>query len=299
MSPDQRTGCAQPLVSVIVPVYNHWTLIPRLLACLEAQTLPESQFEVILVDNGSDWIPADLSLPGNACILVCKTPGSYAARNAAIGQARGQFLAFTDADCHPCPVWLEAGIERLMCFPAGNTLIAGAVRMIAANPTRPTSSELYDIALGIPQKLYVERGFGVTANLFVPKRLIELAGPFDAGRFSGGDAEFCRRATRLGARLVYHETALVEHPARQHWSELASKARRIKGGQVCAGSLLKRLEWMVRTGIPPLHAWKRVIRSSGLSREQKLTVCLLQFRLWLVGLGEMIQLVLRLKKPQR
>lgn len=294
-----RTAWSQPLISVIVPVYNHWSLIPRLLACLEAQTLPNNLFEIILVDNGSDFIPADLSLPANACILVCNTPGSYAARNEAIGQAQGQYLAFTDADCRPCPGWLAAGIERLELCPSGNILVAGAVRMVAMDRRQPTLVELYDITLGIPQALYVERGFGVTANLFVPKRLIELAGPFDGSRFSGGDAEFCRRATKLGAQLVYLEPAMVEHPARQHWFELVSKARRIKGGQICSGTLLKRIEWGVRTIIPPLQAWKRVWRSPGLSRGQKMTVCVLQFRLWFIGLVEMIQLVLRLKTPER
>ena len=41
-----------PRLSVLVPVYEQWHLVPKLLARLEAQTLPQDQFEVILADNG-------------------------------------------------------------------------------------------------------------------------------------------------------------------------------------------------------------------------------------------------------
>jgi glycosyltransferase involved in cell wall biosynthesis len=92
--------------SVIVPVFNHWQLIPLLLDLLKNQTIPDSRFEIILVDNGSDHIPEIDDLPGNTRIIGCSTPGSYAARNEGIKHAKGRILAFTDADCRPAPCWL-------------------------------------------------------------------------------------------------------------------------------------------------------------------------------------------------
>ena len=42
-----------PLISVIIPHYNDLTNLERCLTLLAAQTLPKSQFEVIIADNNS------------------------------------------------------------------------------------------------------------------------------------------------------------------------------------------------------------------------------------------------------
>ena len=42
---------APPEISVVVPVYRHWTLVPDLVAALGRQTLGRDRFEILLVDN--------------------------------------------------------------------------------------------------------------------------------------------------------------------------------------------------------------------------------------------------------
>ena len=68
----------------------------------------------------------------------------------------------------------------------------------------------------------------------------------------GGDADFCRRAGRAGHPLRLVAGAVVAHPARADWAELAAKARRVKGGQVAAGPLPRRAAWVLRSLCPPL-----------------------------------------------
>lgn len=82
-------------VSVIVPVYEQWHLVPVLLEALARQTLPASQWECILVDNGSRNLPGDAGLPDNVRLEQCSTPGSYAARNHGLERAVGGLLAGT------------------------------------------------------------------------------------------------------------------------------------------------------------------------------------------------------------
>ena len=77
----------RPRFSVLVPVYEQWDLVPKLLACLAAQTFPQDRFEVILADNGSPNFAPPAALPVNVRIVSCPQPGSYAARNAACGGA--------------------------------------------------------------------------------------------------------------------------------------------------------------------------------------------------------------------
>lgn len=281
----------QALVSVIVPVYNHWHLVPGLLEHLEAQAFGPSGFELLLVDNGSDSIPETLFLPTWARLLCCATPGSYAARNEAIRHARGEVLVFTDADCLPHVQWLERGLQ---CWRAsGNRLliVAGGISVEPEDWQRMTASEIYDVALGLPQSRYVRRGYAITANLFVPRAVFDKAGMFDPTRFSGGDAEFCRRALLHGAQLEYCGSATVSHPARRNWLELKTKKRRVKGGQIAAGNVARRLYFLLRTLLPPVDLWWRIIRAPRLSVKQRLLACLLQGRLWGVELAEVFRLL--------
>jgi glycosyltransferase involved in cell wall biosynthesis len=286
-------------ISVIVPIYNHWHLVPTLIDCLAKQHCPQQDFEILLTDNGSNSIPPLPDLPANASILHCEHPGSYAARNHAIAHARGRILAFTDADCRPSPQWLSSARALIEDDTHGDLIVAGSVRIVPADADHPSTFELFDMALGIPQAHYVQHGFGVTANLFVTRSVMQRAGGFDATRYSGGDADLCRRATANGARLVYHDPALVDHPARRNWAEVAGKARRIKGGQICNGSPRERAGWALRTFVPPLVSWCKVLSASQMTFPQKLAVCAVHGRLWVAGIVEMFLLLAGARKPER
>lgn len=273
--------------SVVVPVYDQWHLVPSLLDCLARQTFPTDRFEIILIDNGSSVYRPPQHLPGTVRLLRCECPGSYAARNRGAAQAQGNWLVFTDADCRPTPDWLATIDKTIEHY--GDVLIAGSIDVVGSTPT-PGAWEIYDIVKGIPQERYVTRGYAATANLAVPKTVFDTLGGFDSRRFSGGDADFCRRAGAAGYSIVYVEGARVAHPARTTWREIATKARRVKGGQLTAGSQSRRFLWILRTMSPPaLGAW-HFLRARRHSVHHRLVATLVLGRVWLVELFEAIRL---------
>src|SRR5688572_5665963 len=107
-----NTKPLDPVVSVIIAVWNSPCQIRQCLAALERQTLPRDQFEILVVDNGStdDTAAVAHAVPGVTVIEEAR-PGSYAARNRGLVAARGEYVAFTDADCLPAPDWLEAALR--------------------------------------------------------------------------------------------------------------------------------------------------------------------------------------------
>jgi len=288
-----------PLVTVIVPVFNHWDLIPGLLEKLHGQVLEKGDFELLLVDNGSEQLPKDLALPEWARMLDCRTPGSYAARNVGVRAARGWLLAFTDADCAPDPCWLQQGLNAFTEAPVGNhMLVAGGVSMEPRDWSKMTTSEVFDVIMGLPQERYVRRGYAVTANLFIPAAAFNEIGLFDEQRFSGGDAEFCRRATSHGWKIRYHPDARVIHPARRDWAELKTKQRRVTGGQVASGPLGRRLMYGLFSFLPPVRQCYLALSTSKLTLWHRLSTCWTWCRLWMVGVIELLRLLAG-RSPER
>jgi glycosyltransferase involved in cell wall biosynthesis len=290
---------SNPLISVIVPVFNQWELVPGLIDCLKMQSLSAERFEVLVVDNGSDSITPAGSDPEFVRRLFCDVPGSYAARNHGAVRARGALLVFTDADCRPRPEWLREIVANFARPDTDDKIIAGNITIVPRNKNSLRPAELYDTVMGIPQARYVRRGYGVTANLAVPKQIFDSLGGFETQRFSGGDAEFCRRApATAGVSLHYCPGAVVEHPARDSMEALITKVRRVKGGQLTAGAWRRRVLMAIRAFLPPLGLWARAARAASLTPGQRLTVCRVQSRLWLAEMAEVLRLVSG-NKPER
>lgn len=95
----------QPLLSVIVPVYNGTRVLPRALEALVASDLPRSCWELIVVNDGSTdetgtlaarWADVLVHIPGSP-------HGPAYARNRGVEAARGEVVVFVDADVvvHP------------------------------------------------------------------------------------------------------------------------------------------------------------------------------------------------------
>ncbi|WP_422119093.1 glycosyltransferase [Alkalilimnicola ehrlichii MLHE-1] len=277
---------------MIVPVYRQWDAVRPLLRALEAQSLGLGCFEVVLVDNAPAPCPpypqADLDLR----VIHCPRPGAYAARNAGLADAAAPVLAFTDADCRPGPDWLAEGLRVLNGGDPGPDLVAGAIALQPADPARPNLYEQFDLLTGMRQARYARRGYGATANLLVRRAVFEVVGPFDAGRYSGGDAEFCRRAVAAGHALHYAAGAVVAHPARDSWPALAAKARRVKGGQIVNGPYWRRALWLLRTLAPPVDHCARLLRHPRppAAPARRLRLCGLRLGLWGVELAEVIRL---------
>ncbi|HEX2505839.1 MAG TPA: glycosyltransferase [Gaiellaceae bacterium] len=105
-----------PLVSIVVPVYNAEEFLAAAIESLRTQTYPSC--EVIVVDDGSTDRSEEIagSFPA---VLTLRQPnaGAAAARNAGIERASGQFIAFHDADDLVPPTKLAVQVGYLLEHP--------------------------------------------------------------------------------------------------------------------------------------------------------------------------------------
>lgn len=195
-----------PEVSVIVPARDAEPTISRTLSALQRQRIGQP-YEVIVVDNGSGDRTAERAEQAPVVDRVIRRrrgAGPGAARNDGAACARGDVLAFIDADCEPTPGWLAAGLGATMRAD----LIQGRVE-----PPPGVRVGAFD------RTLWVTRWDGLfqSANLFIRRRPFEVVGGFPRGLEAPGeppfgeDVVFGWRARRAGARTAFCREALAYH----------------------------------------------------------------------------------------
>lgn len=229
--PSSRTKGPPPSVTVIVPVFNDVTRLRLLLDALAAQTYPKGRLEILIVDNAStEDVQGVVRERGPPFVALHEgRPGSYAARNRALRQAKGDVVAFTDGDCIPYPDWIERGLAALATHPEAG-LVAGRIEVFPRD-RRLTWVERYEMAYAFPQDKFVaEQHFGATANVFTRRSVLDRVGPFNADLKSGGDRDWGQRVHAAGLAVVYAPDVVVRHPARRTFKEFGSKVRRVVGG---------------------------------------------------------------------
>jgi glycosyltransferase involved in cell wall biosynthesis len=109
----------QPRVSVIVPLFDKERTVEASLRSAAAQTF--AALEILVVDDGSrDSGPARVrAFPDPRVRLIRQdNAGPGAARNRGIAEARGDLLAFLDADDEWMPGYLERAVTYLDADPA-------------------------------------------------------------------------------------------------------------------------------------------------------------------------------------
>ena len=127
---------AQPLISVIIPVYNQEEYLSTAIESVLAQT--HRNLEVILVDDGStdgsgricdDYAARDPRVR----VIHQQNGGLSAARNAGLDIAGGEWLAFIDADDAVGPRYLSSLLEAA-CACGTSIAIARLIRFAGNVP---------------------------------------------------------------------------------------------------------------------------------------------------------------------
>ncbi|MFC4438553.1 MULTISPECIES: glycosyltransferase [Natrialbaceae] len=237
-------------VSVVIPVYNDGDRLQKTLSALENQTYPDSQYETIVIDNGSTdntaTIINEFSVRSSE-ITAIQSP--YAARNRGIQMANGDIIALLDATCVPISSWIESAIN---CMEENNAdLIAGDIQFELGED--PSPAELYDSIAHVQVERNVrERGVATTGNLIVRKDLFDEdhLGKFPVVR-SSADVEWTGNATEAGYTLGYCPDAISTYPPKD-FPGLMRKAYRVGKGKPKA--------W-ARNGSHPLLAAASGVRS--------------------------------------
>lgn len=250
-------------ISVVIPHLNQPAFLAKCLASLAAGTCIAD--EIFVVDNGSTEPPEAVCAAYPLVRLLHEpTPGPGPARNCGVAEAKGDILAFIDADCLADPHWL-AEAKAAMADPSAQ-ILGGDVRIAYADPNRLTMLEAYESIYAYRMDRYIAReGFTGTGNLVVRRAVLEAVGQF-AGLSVAEDRDWGQRATAVGYQIRYVATMKVYHPARAQFSELKTKWDRHMAHDFVNARALKSglLRWGAKTlvmGASPLAEVPRIVVS--------------------------------------
>jgi glycosyltransferase AglI len=221
-----KNSIKKDFISVIIPVFRDANGLRETLASLNQQSLHESRYEIIVVNDGGDIAVDNVCEDFNVKTLgIDPRRGSYFARNRAIEESIGEFLAFLDADISVPSDWLICGLKALE-----NADYVGGTVIIDKNKIS-SPADHYEYITGFPGTLYMDREhFAVTANLFVRRTVFETLGGFDERLFSGGDNEFGKRVYTSSKYIQKYDASIaVIHPPRGFSSLVNKKVRTLKG----------------------------------------------------------------------
>lgn len=236
------------ILSIIVPVYNDWARAVLLKDDLVEDFLEfESNsihdvaslnLEIIFVDNGSLEVPVlEQSSISNLVVkqFKCMKKGSYSARNYGVTLSSGRYLLFLDSDVSIRCGFITSVLSNIAVVERGD-IVAGGVKMYHEHrKDRFLITANYDYCFGLLQHRYVKAQRAVTANFLIERGFFEAYGRFNELLISGGDFDFCKRASLQGAEIVFSEKMVVFHPSRPGFASLCNKQIRIINGQLTQG----------------------------------------------------------------
>lgn len=207
-----------PLISVVIPVFNAKATLPATIRSLQAQSLTD--WEAILVEDGStdaSWqVAKDLSAKDHR-ITVLRNPGKgpSAARNfGALKQARGEMIAFCDADDLWCPGKLADVAAVLTSGKAEASF--GQIGFFRDNPAHVrTRSTVPSGPVSIPM-LMGENPVCTMSNLAIRRDVFLSTGGFREDMVHNEDLEFLIRLVGQGHRLIGLDTEHVLYRLSPH-----------------------------------------------------------------------------------
>lgn len=194
-----------PTVSVILPSKNESAFIAMAITSIKKQNYPSELIEIIVVDNGSTDNSVAIAEAAGAIVFTKLNCRVGAVRNEGAKHAKGDVLAFLDADCEADELWLLDAV-RLLFADVGVGLVGGAY-LAPANgawiehawaPTVPPSAEK-------------DVDFLACSGLVVKRQVYDQLHGFDEVLEAAEDDDFSRRIREIGLRVVSAPRCAVVH----------------------------------------------------------------------------------------
>lgn len=212
-----KKNSSDSLVSVVVPVFNAGETIEECLKSLLSQTY--KNLEIIVINDGSTDTTKDilnrLSQKNPITVINLEHKGRSSAKNIGINYAKGEIIAFGEADAKYHPEWLTNAIKYF-----DNQIVAGVVGPRYSWIVDTLVSRCIDLQLKIR---YHDPSFNPIAGWIYRKKVLLEVGAFDPHLKVAEDRDLGMRMKTKGYQIAFAASSLMYHMEPRSITELIRK----------------------------------------------------------------------------
>jgi len=222
-------------LTVVIPTYNRKDILKKCLNALFNQTFPQSDYEIIVIDDGSTDGTEELvkSLLNGPCMLRYfkqENKGPASARNVGIKNANGKIVLFIGDDIIATPILLEEHSKWHREHPDHNVAVLGYVtwspniKVTIFMKYLEESGVQFGYSL-IEDSVNVSYKFFYTSNISVKRHFLHKYGLFDEEfpYAAWEDIELAYRLKKFSLQIIYNRYAIGYH---NHYVDQRSFAKR-------------------------------------------------------------------------
>jgi Glycosyl transferase family 2 len=182
--------------SIVIPLYNKAAYISSTIESVLAQTFTD--FEVIVIDDGSTDSGPELVVAvkdPRVSLIRQANAGVSVARNLGISLARGDWVAFLDADDRHHPAYLATLLLAHQAYPAADTIATGFFDVPDTHdaqslvwPVAPIVPEI-ELVTDLPRRWMISATLSTSAVAARASRLQSMQPCFMPGESYGEDLD--------------------------------------------------------------------------------------------------------------
>ncbi|MEW6074795.1 MAG: glycosyltransferase [Candidatus Omnitrophota bacterium] len=209
----------EPFISIIVASRNNAGTIVKCMRSL--LSVDYATYEILIVNDGSTDTTNELLLQFGQRVKIIENErslGPAQARNIAAQHAKGQYVAFTDADCIVDTYWLKELLRGFGVFP--EVVSCGGAQLL------PEDATIFEKKVFVLMKKagfiteYIkshgadsitEVRHNASCNVMYRRDDFLKIGGFLTGLWPGEDVELDYRLRKAGKKIVYNPKAVVLH----------------------------------------------------------------------------------------
>lgn len=224
-------------ISFVIPAHNEEALIRRTIASIRSAVPPNTEYEIIVVDDGSTDKTASFAKELGAQVVGINRRQISAARNAGASAASGNAFIFIDADTMATPEAVAGALGALR-----DGAVAGGC-LVRFDGKLPQYARILARAASFAQR-HIK--FAAGCFVFCSRDTFDTIGGFDETLYAGEEVEFSRAAKKLGKFVVIHEPVVTSgRKLRAHsfWTINCTLLRLILGGRRAVQSRDKLRLW--------------------------------------------------------
>jgi len=212
----------EPLpLSVIICTYNRADLLKQVLESLRSQTLPQSEFEIILIDDGSSDNTREIVESFQSCLplkyFYQRNAGLASAKNHGIFAAHGRIVLFLDDDDIATPTLLEEHLKTHHEYPLENYAVLHYTRCSPGLTVTPLMHFITEIGCFLFYYPHIKHGDVLDYTFFwggrssCKRAFLIKRGVFNpVFRFGCEDIELGYRLSKFDLRVVYNSRGVSE-----------------------------------------------------------------------------------------